>query len=137
MISRYNYNSIIYSLMNDIEVNSYKNIDQDIDQDIDTDTDEKTEEYYEYNSNVNKLIEDLVKKNNILEKKLDNILSILNNKVVNNTDKMSNHIDLIENIYNNVKSPLGYLCNKINYLRGSDSNEYTIENYRNNRKYIC
>ena len=106
MISRYNYNSIIYTAMNNREKENFK---------------EKE------NEDLNKLIQNLIKKNEILEEKLDKVLSILNNKVVENTEKMSNHIDLIENIYNNVKSPLGYLCNKINYFK-EDDKKYTLEN---------
>ena len=110
MLSRYNYNSLIYSIMNN-----------------------KEKENEQENEDLNKLMQSLIKKNQILEEKLDRILSILNNEVVENTQKMSKHIDLIENIYNNVKSPLGYLCNKINYLKGNDKNEYTIDNRIKNR----
>ena len=35
---------------------------------------------------------------------------------------MANHIDFIEKIYDNIKSPLGFLCNKINYLTQNDNN---------------
>ena len=28
--------------------------------------------------------------------------------------KMSEHIDFVENVYENVKNPLGFLCNKLN-----------------------
>ena len=88
------------------------------------------------NENLDKLVETLIKKNEILEEKLDRVLSLLNNEVVQNTQKMSKHIDLIENIYNNVKSPLGYLCDKINYLKGTDKTEYTIENKTSHEMYI-
>ena len=115
MISRYNYNSIIYSIMNNREK-------------------ENVEE--KENEDLNKLVQSLIKKNEILEEKIDKVLSLLNNEVVENTQKMSKHIDLIENIYNNVKSPLGYLCDKINYLKGSDKTEYTIENKTSDQMYI-
>ena len=118
MISRYNYNSIIYSIMNNRE----------------KENEEENEEEKE-NEDLNKLMQSLIKKNQILEEKLDRVLSLLNNEVVENTQKMSKHIDLIENIYNNVKSPLGYLCDKINYLKSSDKTEYTIENKRSDEMY--
>ena len=41
---------------------------------------------------------------------------------------MNNHIDFIESIYDNVKNPLGFLCNKINYLRVDDNKSYNLEN---------
>lgn len=67
-------------------------------------------------------IKNINEKNKILEEKLEKILFILNNEVVSNTKKMSNHIDFIENIYSHVKFPLAYVCNKINYLSNIDHN---------------
>ena len=40
---------------------------------------------------------------------------------------MSSHIDFVENVYDTIKSPLGYICNKINYFSSSNTN-YTLEN---------
>ena len=124
MLSRYNYNSIIHSIMNNREK---ENVEEN---------QEENEEEKKENEDLYKLLQILIKKNEILEEKLDTVLSILNNEVVENTQKMSKHIDLIENIYNNVKSPLGYLCNKINYLKGSDKTEYAIENKTSHEMYI-
>jgi len=45
-----------------------------------------------------------------LEKKLDNILKILES----DCKKMSNHIDFIENVYDNVKTPFTFLMNSVN-----------------------
>ena len=36
--------------------------------------------------------------------------------------KMGAHIDFIENVYDNVKHPLGYICNKIKYVTGNNYN---------------
>ena len=123
MLSRYNYNSIIYRGMSD------NNGVIDSNEEIDNLQDNQCEDINKINSKNDRddLIENLIKKNEILEEKLDRVLSILNDRVVENTEKMSNHIDLIENIYNNVKSPLGYICNKINYLKGNDPKIYSIE----------
>ena len=42
---------------------------------------------------------------------------------------MSSHIDFVDNVYDNVKNPLGFFCNKINTLRGTNTQtEYTLEN---------
>jgi len=60
-----------------------------------------------------------------IENKIDLILNILENDVIKKCDKMSRHIDFIDTVYNNVKNPLGYICNKINYLRGN--NNYSLE----------
>ena len=44
-----------------------------------------------------------------------NILNILNkDEIIGNCKKMGEHIDFIEKIYEHVKYPLSYVCNKIN-----------------------
>jgi len=76
----------------------------------------------------NTILYELINKVDILEEKLDSIIKILNNDIKTNTEKMGSHIDFIENIYENVKSPLGFFCNKINYFRNNDNTVYTLEN---------
>ena len=58
-----------------------------------------------------KTIEDDIKK---INEKLDLILTFLEKDVTENCKKMGEHIDFVENVYDNVKNPLGYLCNKLN-----------------------
>ena len=57
---------------------------------------------------------------NQLQKDVE-ILKNNNKSISYNCEKMNNHINFIENIYENVKSPLEYLCNKIYYLMGSNN----------------
>lgn len=47
---------------------------------------------------------------------MDKILKLLEQEVVTDCKKMSSHIDFIENVYSNVKSPMYYIVNKINTL---------------------
>jgi len=61
-----------------------------------------------------------------MNKKLDLILNFLEKDVKVNCDKMGEHIDFVENVYDNVKNPLGYLCNKINFFSNKNK-EYTLE----------
>lgn len=49
---------------------------------------------------------------NRLESKLDKLLEILEK----DCKKMTDHIDFIENVYDNVKSPFYYLMDKVNLL---------------------
>ena len=49
---------------------------------------------------------------NRLESKLDKLLEILEK----DCKKMTDHIDFIENVYDNVKSPFYYLMDKVNSL---------------------
>lgn len=60
-----------------------------------------------------------------LEVKIDKIYTILNSELKEDCKKMSSHIDFIENIYSNVKSPLGYFFDTLNYLKGDK--QYCIE----------
>ena len=41
---------------------------------------------------------------------------------------MSGHIDFVENVYENVKNPLGYICNKVGSFIGNDS--YSLDNIK-------
>jgi hypothetical protein len=61
-----------------------------------------------------------------LDKKLDEILLILKKDISKNTKKMGDHIDFVENVYENVKSPLGFFCNTITHYIGST--RYTLDN---------
>ena len=49
---------------------------------------------------------------------------------------MGEHIDFVENVYDNVKNPLGYLCNKLNYF-SNESKDYTLENLNKNTELEC
>lgn len=64
-----------------------------------------------------------------MNKKLDLILNFLEKDVKINCDKMGDHIDFVEKVYDNVKNPLGYLCNKLNYFSNKNA-QYTLENIK-------
>ena len=52
-----------------------------------------------------------------IEKKLDLILEKLNS-VEKGTEKMSSHIDFIDTTYTRIKTPLFWVCDRVNVLRG-------------------
>jgi len=60
-----------------------------------------------------------------LEVKLNKILELLENDVAPNCNKMSTHIDFIDKVYDTVKSPLNFMCNKVNLLSGNENNSLT------------
>ena len=60
-----------------------------------------------------------------LEIKLNKITDLLENDVAPNCDKMSSHIDFVDKVYDTVKSPLNFMCNKVNILSGNESNSLT------------
>lgn len=53
----------------------------------------------------------------ILEKKLELILEKLNS-VEHGTDKMSSHIDFINNVYSKIQYPLFWICDRVTYMSG-------------------
>jgi len=57
-----------------------------------------------------------------LEVKLNKITDLLERDISPNCNKMSNHIDFVDKVYDTVKSPLNFMCNKINILSGNDNN---------------
>ena len=67
-----------------------------------------------------------------IEEKLDLIISIFDDKVSKNCEKMSGHIDFVENVYENVKNPLGFICNKVGSFMGGN-NQYSLDNIKTNQ----
>ncbi len=52
-----------------------------------------------------------------LEKKIDIIMKKLD-LIDEGTNKMSKHIEFIEGVYGTVSTPMYWICNKVNRLRG-------------------
>ena len=75
----------------------------------------------------------IFKKNDNRLESIENDIEI-KNQLNNNLSKIVNgdHIDFIERVYDNVKNPLGYLCNKLNFYTNSNDN-YTLENVNSSR----
>ena len=51
-----------------------------------------------------------------IEEKLDIIVQKLDNNIIKNCDKMGDHIDFVNNVYETVKVPLHYISNKIHKI---------------------
>tara|TARA_B100001059_G_scaffold120673_2_gene120808 strand:+ start:163 stop:453 length:291 start_codon:yes stop_codon:yes gene_type:complete len=60
-----------------------------------------------------------------IEQKIDMLLEKMEISV-KECNKMGEHIDFIENVYDTVKFPLSYICDKVNVFSGSDTN--SLEN---------
>ena len=64
-----------------------------------------------------------------LSDKIDQLNEKLSEDVLPECQKMGSHIDFVENVYETVKYPLGYLCNKVKTLTGyHPTHSLTIEN---------
>jgi hypothetical protein len=74
----------------------------------------------------NKML-DLENQFKIMDKKMDKILEILEK----DCKKMSDHIDFVENVYDNVKMPFYYVMDKVNYLVTND-NKKILDRDNNN-----
>ena len=85
----------------------------ELDSDLDLDSE------FDLNSDL-----DLNVKIELINVKVDEILNILKKDVSKNTKKMSDHISFVENVYENVKFPLGFICNTITHYIGST--KYTL-----------
>tara|TARA_B110000967_G_scaffold167228_1_gene175650 strand:- start:508 stop:777 length:270 start_codon:yes stop_codon:yes gene_type:complete len=67
----------------------------------------------------------MIKLNNNIEKidnKIDMITETIDEDLITECKKMGSHIDFIENVYETVKQPLNYVCNKINILKDEKGN---------------
>jgi hypothetical protein len=85
-------------------------------------------------NSVENRISELEKQYSRIEEKLDLIISIFQKDVAPNCEKMSGHIDFVENVYENVKNPLGYLCNKVGSFIGNDS--YSLDNIKTSQPQL-
>ena len=83
---------------------------------------------------LNVIKELLVKLNDNIEKidkKVDKLAESLDGDLLPECKKMGSHIDFVENVYDTVKHPLGFLCNKIKNLTGRNNN-YTLTDISGN-----
>tara|TARA_Y100000389_G_C17147923_1_gene358163 strand:- start:161 stop:424 length:264 start_codon:yes stop_codon:yes gene_type:complete len=74
-------------------------------------------------------IELIIKKLNSIDKKIDTLVNDINEDVKPKCNKMSSHIDFIEKVYSVVKSPLGFMCERISFL--SKNKTYELDNNTN------
>ena len=51
----------------------------------------------------------------IIHQRLDRLEQKIDKEVLSECKKMGSHIDFVEHVYDNVKYPLSYICNTINY----------------------
>ena len=85
-----------------------------------------------YDEDKLKLLEEKIDKRfDILEKKIDKLISIFEKDISESCSKMSGHIDFVENVYDTVKSPLTYICNKVNYITGNEDVVVALEDINN------
>lgn len=72
------------------------------------------------------MIETLDTKITKLESRVNELDYTISNDLTNECKKMGKHINFVENVYNNVKHPLGYVCEKVKNLTIGDSTVYSL-----------
>ena len=70
-----------------------------------------------------------------MEEKLDSVLEKLDTSIIKNCDKMGDHIDFVNNVYDTVKVPLHYLSNKVQKMIGGTTAN-TNTNILNKLEYV-
>ena len=75
-----------------------------------------------------KKMEKIEKDNEKIENKLNLIIELLEGRIDKQCSKMGEHIDFVENVYENVKNPLGFICNKLNKYIGPKTKYSLIKN---------
>ena len=71
-----------------------------------------------------------------MEEKLDSVLEKLDTSIIKNCDKMGDHIDFVNNVYDTVKVPLHYISNKVQKMIGGDSGIAVITECNANNNVI-
>ena len=82
-----------------------------------------------------KKMEKIEKDNEKIENKLNLIIELLEDRIDKQCSKMWEHIDFFENVYENVKNPLGYLCNKVGSFIGKNES-YTLDNVKSTKPQL-
>lgn len=63
-----------------------------------------------------------------VEEKLDAILQKMDTNIIKNCDKMGEHIDFVNNVYDTVKVPLHYISNKVQKMIGVTNEDASKKN---------
>lgn len=63
-----------------------------------------------------------------VEEKLDAILQKMDTNIIKNCDKMGEHIDFVNNVYDTVKVPLHYISNKMQKIIGVTNEDASKKN---------
>ena len=83
--------------------------------------------------NDNDRIKLIMKKLDSIDEKIDALVDDMNKNIKPVSNKMSCHIDFIEKVYDVVKSPLGFICERANFLsknKKSTLDEKSVNPYR-------
>ena len=76
-------------------------------------------------------MDNLEEKISKIDKKLNTILELLNTDLKKNCEKMGNHIDFVETVYDKIRNPLNFMCNRVNEYSGNDPKILQLEDKEN------
>lgn len=81
---------------------------------------------------INKNLETINIRLTTIENKIETIEKKIDSEIVDECKKMGDHINFVENVYENVKHPLGYINNKIKNFMGNEKTYSLTDNSDNN-----
>lgn len=81
---------------------------------------------------INKNLETINTRLTTIENKIETIEKKIDSEIVDECKKMGDHINFVENVYENVKHPLGYINNKIKNFMGNEKTYSLTDNSDNN-----
>lgn len=70
-------------------------------------------------------MEEILKEIREIKKEILEIKMMIN-KNTENCEKMSSHIDFVDNVYEQTKAPINFVCDKINYMIGNSKQEILV-----------
>ena len=73
------------------------------------------------------MIKNLDTKITKLESRVNELDYSISNDLTNECKKMGKHIDFVENVYDNIKHPLGYVCEKVKMFTVGDNKNYSLD----------
>ena len=73
-----------------------------------------------------RLVKEIYNKVDNIEKKIIALENKMNEEMVPECKKMGTHIDFIENVYETVRYPLGYLCNRVKTIIGQENQQVLL-----------
>lgn len=110
---------------NEFLASFYQNVNNDVNNDVNVN--------YEYcacsSSCIRSEIMNLKIKIERIDKKLDAIIQKMDTNIIKNCNKMGDHIDFVNNVYDTVKVPLHYISNKVQKMIGGANEHDANKNY--------
>ena len=95
---------------------------------------QKIDKIYNSIQENNKYLKNIEKKIELLSLEIKDIKKQMKLEILTECKKMGSHIDFVEDIYDKIKNPLGYIINKVKGYSGT--NNYYLKNEENKENEV-